>query len=91
LPRLATSVLEPVLKLAVEIFLGVPSPRGSKRFAPKRFESFVDQARLRLIGRRPVAVAATEHDIIDALGGAWLCLVQPLDELCAALSGGAPL
>src|SRR5690606_41298340 len=54
---------EPLLELAVEIAARIALAARIDRAGAMPGQLLVDQARHRLIGRRPIAVAAAEHRI----------------------------
>ena len=58
-----------------------PSPRATMRRPPSASSRSSMMARRGLEGRRPVAIAAAEHQIVDAGCRSRLGLVQPFDEL----------
>ena len=73
---------KPALELTVEIAAGIALAARIDVARAVRLELLVDQARHRLIGRGPVAVAAAEHRVTQfGKGVLWQIAAEPFDEL----------
>jgi hypothetical protein len=86
---------KPFFELAIEVAAGIALAARIDAAPAMRRQLLVDHARHRLIGRRPVAVAATEHGVADVCECVLGQLAtQPFDELRGvvgrrAIIGGA--